>query len=50
MVQFLLEHFLQGFGVTAKATLDIRRANPTSIVAYNQADIGEYIRHEETLT
>ncbi len=41
---------LQGFGITAKSTSDARRADPTAIVVLNLADIGEYIRHEETLT
>lgn len=41
---------IQGFGVAAKSTADCRRADPTAIVVLNQADLGEYIRHEETLT
>lgn len=39
-----------GFGVLAKSTADCRRANPMAIVAFHQADVGEYIRNEETLT
>ncbi|XP_002731143.1 60S ribosome subunit biogenesis protein NIP7 homolog [Saccoglossus kowalevskii] len=39
-----------GFGVAAKSTQDCRRTDPMSIVLFHQADIGEYIRHEETLT
>eukprot|EP01100_Stratorugosa_tubuloviscum_P014844 TRINITY_DN8173_c0_g1_i1.p1 TRINITY_DN8173_c0_g1~~TRINITY_DN8173_c0_g1_i1.p1 ORF type:complete len:181 (-),score=76.44 TRINITY_DN8173_c0_g1_i1:94-636(-) len=38
-----------GFGVTAKSTQDCRRVDPTTIVVYHQADIGEYLRDEETL-
>ena len=39
-----------GFGVAAKATEDCRHADPLNIIAFHQADIGEYIRSEDTLT
>jgi len=39
-----------GFGVAAKATAECRHADPMAIIAFHQADIGEYIRSEETLT
>jgi len=39
-----------GFGVAAKATADCRHADPMNIIAFHQADIGEYIRSEDTLT
>lgn len=42
--------FLQGFGATARSTQDCRRANPTDIVCFHQADVGEYLRSEDTLT
>jgi len=38
-----------GFGVTARSTVDMRKLQPTDIVAYHQADIGEYLRNEESL-
>jgi 60S ribosome subunit biogenesis protein NIP7 len=38
-----------GFGVTAKSTTDIRRLDPTGITVFHQADIGEYLRSEDTL-
>jgi 60S ribosome subunit biogenesis protein NIP7 len=38
-----------GFGVAAKSTADCRRMEPSAIVAYHQADVGEYLRHEDTL-
>ena len=41
--------WLQGFGVAAKSTQDCRRADPTTIIAFHQADIGQYIRTEDTL-
>lgn len=40
---------MQGFGVTAKSTVDIRKVEPTGIAVFHQADIGEYLRSEETL-
>ncbi|XP_065183319.1 60S ribosome subunit biogenesis protein NIP7 homolog [Sycon ciliatum] len=39
-----------GFGVAAKSTQECRRADPGTIVAFHQADIGEYLRSEDTLT
>ncbi|XP_046850416.1 60S ribosome subunit biogenesis protein NIP7 homolog [Xenia sp. Carnegie-2017] len=39
-----------GFGVAARSTQDCRHASPTDIVCFHQADIGEYIRSEDTLT
>jgi 60S ribosome subunit biogenesis protein NIP7 len=39
----------QGFGVTARSAADCRRAEATTLVALHQADVGEYIRAEDTL-
>uniref|UniRef100_A0A8C5JVY1 60S ribosome subunit biogenesis protein NIP7 homolog n=1 Tax=Jaculus jaculus TaxID=51337 RepID=A0A8C5JVY1_JACJA len=39
-----------GFGVAAKSTQDCRKVDPMVIVVFHQADIGEYISHEETMT
>jgi 60S ribosome subunit biogenesis protein NIP7 len=39
-----------GFGVAAKSTAECRHADPMSVVLFHQADIGEYIRSEQTLT
>ena len=39
-----------GFGATAKSAFDIRLADPMTIVVFHQADIGEYLRNEDTLT
>ncbi|KAK3106206.1 hypothetical protein FSP39_015180, partial [Pinctada imbricata] len=38
-----------GFGVAAKSTQECRHADPMALVAFHQADIGEYIRSEDTL-
>ena len=35
-----------GFGTTAKSTLQIKDSDPSAIVAFNQADVGEYLRVE----
>ena len=39
-----------GFGVTARSTQECRNLAPTDIVCFHQADIGEYLRDEETMT
>ena len=31
-----------GFGVTAKSTADCRKMDPSGIVVFHQADVGEY--------
>ena len=38
-----------GFGVTARSTSDTRSMDPTNIIVFHQADVGEYLRDEETL-
>eukprot|EP00795_Rhopilema_esculentum_P006944 gene6944-12564_t len=39
-----------GFGATARSTEQCRHADPTDIVCFHQADVGEYLRNEDTLT
>ena len=41
--------YIQGFGVAARSTQECRRADPTTIIAFHQADIGQYVRSENTL-
>lgn len=38
-----------GFGVTARGTAEARRLDPTGVVCFRQADVGEYLRDEDTL-
>ena len=38
-----------GFGTTAKSTAECRKLEPQGVVAFHQADIGEYLRDEDTL-
>jgi 60S ribosome subunit biogenesis protein NIP7 len=38
-----------GFGVAAHSTADCRKLDPTGVVVFRQADIGEYLRDEESL-
>jgi len=38
-----------GFGTTAKSTQECRKLDPTSVVCFNQADVGEYLRDEDTI-
>lgn len=42
-------YIFEGFGVAAKSTMDCRKADPMNIVGFHQADVGEYIRSEDTL-
>jgi len=39
-----------GFGVAGKSTTECKHADPMAIVCIHQADVGEYIRNEDTLT
>lgn len=39
----------QGFGVTARSTMEMKRLQPTDIIVFHQADIGEYLRSEDSL-
>jgi len=38
-----------GFATTAKSTLDCRKLDPSGIVAFHQADTGEYLRSESAM-
>ena len=38
------------FEVAARSTAECRHADPLTVVCFHQADIGEYIRAEDTLT
>ncbi|KAJ9094439.1 hypothetical protein QFC21_005978 [Naganishia friedmannii] len=38
-----------GFGVTARSTVDTRKISPTDLVVFHQADVGEYLRDEDTM-
>ncbi|KAJ5148054.1 60S ribosome subunit biogenesis protein NIP7 [Penicillium atrosanguineum] len=38
-----------GFGVSARATQEAKKLDPTGIVLFRQADVGEYLREEDTL-
>lgn len=46
VVIFNVNDIAIGFGTTAKSTLQIKDSDPTAIVAFNQADVGEYLRVE----
>ena len=39
----------QGFGATARSTLDTRKLDPSGIVVFHQADVGEFLRDEDTM-
>lgn len=38
-----------GFGVMARSTADVKNLDPTGILVFHQADVGEYLRHEQDL-
>lgn len=38
-----------GFGVAGRSTAECKSADPLTTVCFHQADIGEYIRSEDTL-
>lgn len=50
VVFFSMADIPLGFGVSALSTQDCRKADATRAVAYHQADVGEYLRAEESLT
>ncbi|CAD7697407.1 unnamed protein product [Ostreobium quekettii] len=39
-----------GFGVMARSTIECKTLDPTAVVAFHQADVGEYLRSEETMS
>ncbi|XP_062356100.1 60S ribosome subunit biogenesis protein NIP7 homolog isoform X2 [Cinclus cinclus] len=45
-----LAPYAKGFGVAAKSTQECRKVDPLAIVVFHQADVGEYVRNEDTLT
>ncbi|XP_015605209.1 60S ribosome subunit biogenesis protein NIP7 homolog [Cephus cinctus] len=49
IVVFSMNDLPLGFGVTSKSTADCKHADPMSTICFHQADIGEYIRSEDTL-
>mmetsp|Transcript_25950 Transcript_25950/g.31494 ORF Transcript_25950/g.31494 Transcript_25950/m.31494 type:complete len:180 (-) Transcript_25950:762-1301(-) len=38
-----------GFGTTARSTQECRKLDPSSIVTFNQADTGEFLRNEDEM-
>ena len=47
VVVYSLNDMPLGFGVTAKGTFECKDLEPMSIVVFNQADNGEYLRNED---
>jgi 60S ribosome subunit biogenesis protein NIP7 len=46
---FLCSLTTQGFGITARSTAQTRNLDPTGVVVFRQADVGEYLREEDSL-
>mmetsp|Transcript_22866 Transcript_22866/g.63491 ORF Transcript_22866/g.63491 Transcript_22866/m.63491 type:complete len:181 (-) Transcript_22866:327-869(-) len=38
-----------GFGISAKSTSECRKLEPTAVIALHQADVGEYLRSEDSI-
>ncbi|KAL7717015.1 60S ribosome subunit biogenesis protein NIP7-like protein [Entamoeba marina] len=38
-----------GFGTTACSSVEFTKLSPTAIVSFNQGDLGEYLREEDTM-
>lgn len=49
LVVYSMNDIPLGFAVAARSTAQCRKADPGAVVAFNQADIGEYLREEDTL-
>ncbi|KAI0321132.1 cytosolic large ribosomal subunit protein [Amylostereum chailletii] len=49
VVVFSMTDIPLGFGVTSRSTVDTRKLDPTAIIVFHQADVGEYLRDEDTL-
>jgi len=49
VVIYSMNDSAMGIGVTARSTADSRKMEPTAIAAFHQADVGEYLRDEDSL-
>ena len=50
VVVYSTADFPLSFGLASKSTQDYRKVDPMALEVFHQADIGEYLSHEETLT
>lgn len=48
VVVYNMNDMALGFGITARSTVECRKAAPTDIVILHQADLGMYLRSEDT--
>ncbi|KAJ3392446.1 ribosome biosynthesis protein nip7 [Entophlyctis sp. JEL0112] len=48
VVVFSMSDVPLGFGATARSTQDAKKLDPTSVIVFHQADVGEYLRNEDT--
>lgn len=49
VIVFSLSDLPLGFGVSAKSTAEVRHAQPNAITVFRQADVGEFLRDEDSL-
>ncbi|CAD8156680.1 unnamed protein product [Paramecium pentaurelia] len=47
VILFSLQENPLGFGVASRSTLQCKDLDPTTVVVFNQADLGEYLRAED---
>jgi 60S ribosome subunit biogenesis protein NIP7 len=50
VVVFSMADIPLGFGVASKSTAECHKLAATDIVAFHEADVGEYLRDENTLS
>ncbi|GAB5353350.1 hypothetical protein AAMO2058_000029500 [Amorphochlora amoebiformis] len=50
VVYFSMGDIPLGFGVSAYSTKECRKVEGTAIIAFHQADVGQYLRDEDSLT
>ncbi|EMD49547.1 60S ribosome subunit biogenesis protein NIP7, putative, partial [Entamoeba histolytica KU27] len=48
-VMFNENDIANGFGTTACSSVEYSRISATGIVCYNQGELGEYLREEDTM-
>ncbi|KAG5439917.1 hypothetical protein PCANB_000199 [Pneumocystis canis] len=49
VIIFSINDIPLGFGITAKSITNLEKLKSTDIIAFHQADIGEYLRNEDTI-
>ena len=48
VVYFSMNDLSLGFGIASRSSSETKDLEPTAIIGFNQSDIGEYLRVENT--